>query len=164
MSTQVRSNNTVSAIIGVVAVVVILAVIGSIMGGEDSQIHPDREDQVLATFEVWWGEIIDTGDTYEDSGNPINRLECHDRELEIVIYVDGEEEVMQQHASDSETPCVFRHHRAVARGAQLRMTVREVEVYGWKMATIHVEGHMALPNGMAVSPDDRPIEVWGLAL
>lgn len=126
--------------------------------------NPSDHPQVLVTFDVQWGEIVETGEVYDDTGQPKMQLLCTDRELRITISIDGDQQVMRQYVSDIDTPCLFRHSQAVPQGSELRMIVEETEVYGWKMCQISVNNHLALPNGWAISPNEAPCEVWAVAL
>lgn len=152
-------------------VVLILAGIGFassqgwFSGGPDPDTDPGSDaPKKLVTFEAVWGQIRDTGEVYEDTGKPVERLECDDREVNLTAFVDGEAQILDPMGEDALEPCVVRYSVAVIEGSELRLLFEEVGAGGWKLCVIYVENRIALPNGWAVQTAGGDCEVWGLAL
>lgn len=177
--TQSSSDGSAGAIKAAVVIIGIgvLIAFGTVQGWWGGEADPSEEDtdqeRVEVTWTVLWGRVVDTGEAYEDTGKPITRFECDERELTITTFVDGEPSVYDQYDSDAdrdEEPCTFRWHESVPRGSELRMLVEEIGEgltpvnERWKMCQIDVDGRMALPNGWAVQDAGGDCEVWGLAL
>lgn len=163
-------------IIGIV-VVAVITIVGANEGWWGGEPDPTEEDtdqeREQVTWQVWWGQIVDTGEVYEDTGKPKGDFRCDERDLTITTYVDGEPAVHDQYDSDADReaePCTWRWHQAVPRGSELRLLVEEGSPGGtpvnerWKMCQIDVNEYMVLPNGWATAPQGSDCEVWGVAL
>lgn len=179
VGTQASTSSVIPASWKVGAAVIGLLILvgyGSVHEWWGPGLDPSEEDtdqeRVRVTWQVWWGRIPETGEVYEDTGKPKSTLECDERDLTITSFVDGEPTVHDQYDSDAEVTerCTWRWHQAVPRGSELRLLVEEGSPGGtpiserWKMCRIDVDGHMALPNGLAIAPQGSDCEVWGVAL
>jgi len=180
VGTQASTSSGIPASWKVGAAVVgllILVVYGSAHEWWGIRPDPSEEDtdqeRVQVTWTVLWGQMRPTGEVYEDTGKPKHDFLCDERDLTITTFVDGEPAVHDQYASDADLekePCTWRWHQAVSRGSELRLLVEEGSPGGtpvgerWKMCRVDVDGHMALPNGLAIAPQGSDCEVWGVAL
>lgn len=170
MSTATRTSSSGGALKTAGVIVLIIGAVGfaSSQGWFGGRQSPEEErteqERERVTWEVIWGQVIDTGETYEDTGKPRRRFECDpDRVLDIRTYVDGEETRRFQdetdHDPDQEGRCMWRFHEVVPRGSELRMVVTSE---GYMMCQIRVNDVIALPNGIATSGGPT-CEVWALA-
>lgn len=132
-ATKAGSGNASAALIGVGLVVLILAGVGYWFSGQaDPTEEPTpEEERHLVTFEVLWGTLEDTGETYEDTGKPVRHFRSSDRELTISYWINQERHTADQHDSDSDDPGIWRHHVAVPAGSTVRLLVEQHGEGGW---------------------------------
>lgn len=143
--------------------VALVAGVGAILArSTDSLPFPDPEEAEVV-FDAFWGQINETGELYEDTGKPVQVLECEPRELEVTAWVNGEGRLLHWEDSVVDEDCHSQWEMTVPKGSELRMTIAELGDSGWKLCTINVNGHLALPNGFAIQPGPETCDAWGIA-
>lgn len=101
---------------------------------ENKPTPPEDERNVIITFEAVWGEMIDTGETYEDTGNPIVNFRSSEEVPDSILYwINGEEKEGDPLDSDSDESGIWRVHEAVPIGSTVTL---RVQFPHWTMCVI----------------------------
>lgn len=161
MSGNQATKNGAAAVVGVLAVLAIIAGLGmTFLSGQDDNEATgpeDRESARLVVFTGVWGHFEPGGGT-NGNGEPTSIFVGDDRDLTITYFIDG---VPHAATRDEVQVGVWAEYLAIHPGAEVRLLIEQHGTGGFLLCSITVNGRTLTPDGYMRRNDAGDCEVSG---